>query len=458
MGTKFTTLAAPVDASTGDRRRFAEDALTSQPLPMPLRWVRADVGEHNGAITLGAIQGIELSGTEARVGGVLFDDVDPARMPRLAEDVAEAMKLIEEGVLGLSVDLDAVDAILVRLGTDTPATEDDFNDPDAELEMLITKGRIRSGTLVAIPAFIETNHTIELEKVGEEVEDEEVDETVEEVDDGELYALVASMGTADLVPLAAFTPPVPITGPTPVTYDFAATPPVVYGHVLTWDTCHEGFSDSCLLAPRDPAGGSYHDFHTYRVETDGGTIYAGRITAGGQHAPLDLDAHGVRRHHDAMARVADVRAVEDEFGLLICGPLRPGLDDDTLRILSRRKVSADWRETADGLAAIEILALPPGPRQVSEPGFPVEAVRAGFAAGRQVALVASLGPEAPDPVAARPEPLAAMVREVYAAIKEEEAKAHADAVAAESVLAELADVERRDRDAIMAELAGILEG
>lgn len=454
MGTRFTALAAPVDASTGDRRRFAEGALSSAPLPMPLRWVRADVGGHDGAVTLGAIQTLDLTGAEARVGGVIFDDIDATRMPRLAEDVAEAMKLIVEGVLGLSVDLDAVDAVLVRLGTDTPATDADFEDPDAELEMLITKAQVRSATLVAIPAFVETNHTIQLEAadVDEEVEDEIVEET-----EDELYALVASMGSAGLVPFSAFLPPVPITGPTPITYDLTATPPVAYGHVATWSTCHAGFDDVCLLAPRDPNGGAYRDFHVHRVETTEGTVYAGRITAGGTHPPMGdfaVDAMAVRRAHDAMATVAHVRAVEDEWGLLICGPIVDGLDDETLRIMSRRKVSPDWRETVDGLSMIEILALPPGPRAVSEPGFPVQA---GFASGRQVALVASIGPEAPDPAAERAVDLADVFREAYTVIKEGEAKEARERAEAEAALAELAAVCDRDSEIELAGLAAVLE-
>lgn len=436
MATQFRALACPVDASTGDRRRFAEDALSSQPLPMPLRWVRSDVGGHDGAVTVAAIRELEIDGTDVWVSGVIFDDVDRETMPRLAEDVAEVTKLIEEGVVGISVDLDDFEGTFVRVGTDEEISMDDLEDPDLEVEMLVTKGRIRSGTLVAIPAFVETNHTITLTvEETEEVDAEPVETTA---------ALIASLGIAEkLIPFSAFTPPVPITGPTPMTYDFSVTPPIAYGHVAGWKTCHEGFKDSCVLAPRDP-GGDYSDFHAYRVETDGGTVYAGRITAGGVHpssTDFTIDAHAVRRHHDGMTEVAFVVATEDQWGLFVCGPINEGLDDATMRILSRRKVSPDWRETARGLAMIEVLALKEGPRAHSEPGFPITF---GFSRGRQVALCAALGPQVADTQRA-PE-YADIFRTAYGVIREEDAK-HAEAEAERASLAAVLDAD----SAMMAE-------
>jgi hypothetical protein len=65
------------------------------------------------------------------------------------------------------------------------------------------------------------------------------------------------------------------------------------------------------------------------------------------------------------------------------------MDERTKRVLGRRKVSGDWRETSDGLSLLELLALSPGPRLHSEPGFPVATHSRN---GRQIALTAALGP------------------------------------------------------------------
>lgn len=569
MGTRFRALACPIDASTGDRRRFAEGALTHQPLPMPGRWVREDIGGHDGAVTVAALDGVEMDGSQVWITGHWFDDVDRERMPRLAEDVAEAMHLAREGVLGFSVDLDAFEAQPVEVGSDEPIDLDGLMDEEMDLELLVTQGRIRAATLVDIPAYVETNHTIEfLDGEGDAqtteadlalvasvsgdtslpvVDDREhewdgpgaagrvfdaysdedgnvdkeraaraflwvdgdgtqrgdyklgfadlvdgelkiiprgvaataggrgvdstdipadakgavksricalyatVRDTFEDwpecpfdsedaaTDEDDYAALTASVAT-DVYPISAFSRPERVAGPTPMTYDFTANPPVAYGHIALWSTCHVGFSDSCVLAPRDPSG-EYRDFHAHRVETDEGTAYVGRITVGGNHASTDEDvtAHGVRTHHDDMVTAAYVRLTEDEFGAFVCGPIVGDLDEETLRILSRRKVSGDWRETAGGLSLIEVLALKPGPRSTSEPGFPV--VQFGFSGGRQVALVAALGPEVSD-VSDFSQHVAAATREAVRIIREEDA-ARAAATELEDRLATDAQAELR---------------
>jgi len=573
MVTNFRALACPVDASTGDQRRMAEGALTAAPCPMPARYAGSDVGGHDGAVTIGAIDSVDMSTPgEIWLNGHLFE-ANRDTMPRLAENIAEATKLIQEGVLGFSVDLDDFEAEPVLTGTDTPVSMGDFEDPDAEMELLITKGRIRSATLVAIPAFVETNHTIELTyedapalvaslsgatdlpvadremawdgpaaagRIFDAHSDKDgnvdkaaagraflwvdgdgtkrgdyklgfadlIDGDLKTVPRGvaataggrgvdatdildadkdavkgricELYsqiqdvfedwpdcpfdasatadpgadnpadaALIASMGAERVIPFAAFTPPVAITGPTPITYDFSATPPIAYGHIATWGTCHEGFKDSCVLAPRDPGNG-YQDFHTHRTETDRGAVYAGRITAGGRHpTEVGLGAHAMRQHHDGMTEVARVLASEDEWGLLVCGPIDPDLDDTTMEILSRRKVSGGWEETAAGLALIEVLALKKGPRAMSEPGFPV--ITFGFSHGRQVALTAALGPDADDPT--RVPDYAEIFRTAYGVIEEENAKR----TAAEQARGELTAALASDAEMMAQELSRALE-
>lgn len=522
MATRFRALAVPVDVSTGDRRRIAEGALTHQQLPMPGRWVREDKGAHDGAVAVASVTDVQADGDQLWLTGHWFDDVDEKKTPRLSEDVAEAMHLAREGVVGFSVDLDDIEAVPVRKGTEEAATGDDLIN-DGDVELLITKGRMRAATLVNIPAYAETNHTIQfLESEDDEAVSEPDDEPNPEPEmasitasvsgdtnlpvgerdvdwdaatatkrifdaysdkdgkidkskaskaflwtDGDgsergyyklpfadivdgkltiiprgvaaaaggrgvrrtdlpadakkaiegkicsLYAkiekkyddwpkcpfdraeaaakehasLTASIET--LFSAAAFIPPIKVNRLMPITYDWDRG--IAYGHIAPWGICHEGIPGSCVLAPKD--GGDYRQFHAHRIETDEGTVYAGRITAGGRHPDTDdgITAHHVRHHHDEMTTVAYVRASEDEFGIFVCGPIVPMLDERTRQILSRRKVSADWRETVDGLSMIEVLALGPGPKALSEPGFPV---RVGFAAGRQISLVASLMPAA----------------------------------------------------------------
>jgi hypothetical protein len=406
MGTKFRTMLAPINAPTGDGRRFQTGGITLAPVPFPFEWARSREGGHDGAVVVGAVQAANIGTVKEAVAagwisaeaakaiklgndaeavwasGELFDEVSREEMPRLAEDVAEAMHLIGAGTLGPSVDLDSFEGIPVMEGTDEPITWEDLEaayeetGEEPKIELLITAGRVRAATLVSIPAFMETSRPLELVTADPE----------EAAGAVAVAALIASVGTAEAPPVAAFDMPT-LEGPTPITFDFATGR--VFGHIAEWRTCHAGYADVCVTAPKDPAG-DYAWFNRYPVDTeDGGTVWAGRLTVGGRHPGLSLTASSTMVQYDGKTVAAYVRATEDEFGIVVSGVMVPGLTEADRRVLSRRKVSGDWRETPAGLSLVELLALSPGPRQHAEPGFPVATHSRN---GRQTALTAALGP------------------------------------------------------------------
>jgi len=562
-------MAAPVDKSTGDGRRFAPGAIVSAEPPLPIRYVREDVGAHDGAMVVGRYDDITVE--DGGIYGVItmFDDVDPVKMPRLAEAVAEAMKLMDEGVVGLSVDLDDFDAEVVPKGEGADAAitpgevveeieDEEEVDEEEELELLITRGRIRAATLVDIPAFAETKGSFErladddaalvasisgdtdlpvledregewdgdaaAQRIFDEYSDEEgnVDKSraaraflwvdgdgtkrgdyrlgFADIRDGELRiiprgvaataggrgvdstdlpdsdkdaiksricslyarvrdayddwpacpfdrseaaaAIIASMATAERTSADLFTPPVEITGPTPMVYDFERG--MVYGHIYQLGVCHVGDRHECRTPPVDE---DFRHFHVHPVETDGGVVFAGRITAGGLHADRSNTLSGVRAHHDAMTTAAYVRASVDEFGILVCGPLEPGLDEGTLSILSRRKVSGHWPEVGNqgDIFLAEVLALADGRPEDAEPGFPIGVhVRNG----RVVGMTAALGPmpteEVPTAVPlaegltlhpANTMDVAQIFKIAYAVMEEEKARKERTAAAKTNLLA-----------------------
>lgn len=410
MGTRFRTMLAPINAPTGDGRRFRSGGITLAPTPFPFEWVRSR-GEdgHDGAVVVGAVQEVTVatvaqavkdgwvSAEAAKASGLankteaiwargeLLDDADRETMPRLAEDVAEAMTLIGSGVLGPSVDLDSFEAVPVKEGTDEELTWDDLEEAELageeiKVELLVTEARVRAATLVSIPAFMETSRPLSLEPE----EEDEAASTTEE-----LAALVASV-SAPAAPAASVFDAPALDGPTPITID--PDTGQIFGHIAQWRTCHAGYSDVCVTPPREDAEVGYSWFNRFPVETsDGGTVWAGRLTVGGRHPGLSLAASGTMSAYDGKTVAAHVRASEDAHGIVISGVLAPDLDESARRVLSRRKVSGDWRETPAGLSLVELLALSPGPRQHSEPGFPVVATHSRH--GRQTALTAALGPE-----------------------------------------------------------------
>lgn len=474
MGTKFQTMLAPIGLSTGDGRRFAEGGISLADVPFPFEWARAREGGHDGAVTVGVVQeaavltvkqaladgwvdaadakGMDSKMTAVWARGELFDGVSREEMPRLAEDTAEAVHLISAGTLGPSVDLDSFEGVPVLAGTDEEMNWELYeqyveeNGEEPKIELLITEGRVRAATLVSIPAFAETSRPLRL--TATDLDEAEVAEETKRA-----AALIASVGTEARPGVAAFDLP-KLTGPTPITWDWDKG--LVYGHIATWQTCHVGYADVCVTAPKDPTG-NYSAFNRFPVETeDGDIVWAGRITVGGRHAGLSLGAGAAISQYDGKTVAAHVRAGEDEFGIVVAGPIELAADAPERAVLSRRKVSGDWRETADGLSLIEVLALSPGPRAHAEPGFPIPGVFSHN--GRQTALTAALGP---DPAEAGLMTLRAGSVDIAGAVRAalaEDRRAQAERAALAAELEPVLAAERARMDKERGALAAALEG
>lgn len=458
MGTRFRTMLAPINTSTGDGRRFGADAIELADTPFPFEWARSREGGHDGAVVVGAVhEAAIMSVADALAGdwistanakgldrkmmavwgrGEIFDDVSREELPRLAEDVTEAMHLTEQGTLGPSVDLDSFEGVPVLKGTDEPISYEDFEriyletGEEPDIELLITAGRVRAATLVSIPAFQETSRPLEL--------------LTEQTAEATELALVASLGAlvdaAWLPEAIAFDAPA-LDGPTPITFDFETGR--VYGHIATWGTCHAGYPGVCVTPPRDPDGGSYPLFNRHPVETRDGVVWAGRLTVGGRHPGLELTASSTMAAYDSKTVAAYVRASQDDHGIVIAGALQPDLTAEDKRVLGRRKVSGDWREAPNGLALVELLALSPGPRQHAEPGFPVATHSRN---GRQTALVASFSPD-PDSLSVLRSSAPLVDVEALAAELERRQEERA---ARQAARAELAAVVATEREAVTA--------
>lgn len=169
----------------------------------------------------------------------------------------------------------------------------------------------------------------------------------------------------------------------------------VFGHVATHNVCHIGIPGVCTTAPINDDG--YGMFHRYEI--DGADQPVGRITVGhgkhrcdcGQcggrnddHACLRLSLGGAIAHHDQLATVAWVRAGEDETNnaIWVSGMVAPTASLEDLQVLTRQKVSGDWRPLRGTPELIEVLAL-----SRENPGFPLPRVR--VSSGQLSALTAA---------------------------------------------------------------------
>ena len=146
---------------TGDGRTLAADSL-SWSTPVPLRWVKQDTGEHNGAVVVGKILTID------RVPHPNNPNVNIIKASGVFAETPEGYEaqhqVAEELAQGVSVDLDDMQFTFADDGN-----EQDSNGPR---DVTITKARIRAATLVAIPAFAEAKLQVLTDTSTTDTEDE----------------------------------------------------------------------------------------------------------------------------------------------------------------------------------------------------------------------------------------------------------------------------------------------
>lgn len=98
MAIRWKGLIAPTEVPTGDGRMFASGKLTSRPLPIPLM-VRFGSGGHDGATVVGKINRIYDGPGGYWAEGEFLD-------PTMVPEVPKAIYMLNEKVMGPSVDLD----------------------------------------------------------------------------------------------------------------------------------------------------------------------------------------------------------------------------------------------------------------------------------------------------------------------------------------------------------------
>jgi hypothetical protein len=142
----FHGVLAPINKMSGDRRIFETDAITWRDgaSPIPMRWVKQDVGRHDGAVRVANFDRIWIEDDEVRTEGFFFDK----------EEAQEVIDMLVHGALGVSVDLDEMVASLVNEDGST-FNWDEFTEGDPEPILSVSKGRIAGATIVDIPAFQE---------------------------------------------------------------------------------------------------------------------------------------------------------------------------------------------------------------------------------------------------------------------------------------------------------------
>lgn len=173
-----------------------------------------------------------------------------------------------------------------------------------------------------------------------------------------------------------------LEGPTPLTVSEEGR---IWGHLASWQVCHIGFTEECVIAPRSVTNYSY--FRTGEVDTTEGPMAVGQIVMGGPHANPKAKMRAAFVHYaSTSSALADVNVGEDEHGIWIAGALRDGVSPEDLRALKASGLSGDWRHVrANGQANLELVAA----LAVNVQGFPIQRPSLAASGETKMALVAA---------------------------------------------------------------------
>lgn len=131
---------------TGDLRRFKSHALTFDQFPLSLTWQRASAERHDGSVVIGRIENAWTAPDGLVHGEGMF---------RLSPEADEVIDMIANGDLrGVSVELDSV----AMEYSDANGNQIDLETASAGTDVYqhLTAGRVRSATILPVPAFAES--------------------------------------------------------------------------------------------------------------------------------------------------------------------------------------------------------------------------------------------------------------------------------------------------------------
>lgn len=143
---KFKGLIAPTEVPTGDGRMFAKERMTHRPCPLPLM-AKFEAGSHAGATPVGKITDIFPGPGGYWATGYFLD-------PALVPEVPKAVYMIQEKVMGPSVDLDMEFAVKIVTHPTKPDRKAKFFE---EYNVIGT-------TLVPMPAFYQVHLSVDNEQ------------------------------------------------------------------------------------------------------------------------------------------------------------------------------------------------------------------------------------------------------------------------------------------------------
>lgn len=373
--------------ATSDGRYLIPGTISNRDLPLTLMCQTETAEGHMGAEVCGKITRIWREERDDLGEGVVAimgagEFADSMMGPQAAE-------LVEAEVLrGVSVDLAPTRRVLLDAETKEEVAQEDFDlEKYANGEYLLgVEGELMGATLVPFPAFAQASmRTIKAEE--EEAVVAAASSRISSWNVGDGVRLIQRTITASAAGIAPLRPPKDWffteepEGKFPLTVDDDGR---IYGHLATWDQCHHGFMNECVLAR--PSRADYAHFHVGAIKTaEGDLINVGRIVVGeAGHAPLDYGVSDTSRFYDKTGMVgAFVRAIDGKYGIWLSGAVRSDCPAEKVRDMLANPPSGDWRREDGWLELIAALSVP-------VPGFPVPRYEYALAASADTVDVSTL--------------------------------------------------------------------
>lgn len=384
--------------ATSDKRFLLPGEIGQRTLPRPLQVQPETNNGHDGSLTAGSIETIEL---------IPVSDFSRAEEFGLSEVPEDAVVIFATGTLdgspaaeeaarmianGAGVSLDITHDRLALLD---PETLEEIPEADIDMERVLGNeyitgigGKIAAATVLSIGAFEEASVRI--------------------IDGEALVASAMSLKLAapprELVAAGGIQKPPRSAFENPNLARLTALQIQgrrVFGHLADWTGCHTGFSNVCV--PPFDTQTDFAYFHVGEIETEEGDLLpVGKLMFSMDdkvgHAdarPGVLDAAAASRFYDKSHNVgAYVRAGRDQHGIWLAGWLRDGLTDAEVQHLRAHPPSGDWRPIP-GTGASELVAA----FAVAVPGFPIQ--RALVASAGEGELTLITGPLQVEPPSAR---------------------------------------------------------
>jgi hypothetical protein len=319
-----------LDEWTGDGRLLKSSGAGVRSLPRTVFGGFAEGDGHGDNVVIGRLDAVEFDpeSNTATGYGWLLDDDNGRQAARYIGTGAMTGNSIHMAEVEVSVDIEETDDFMW------------------ELKVTFEKWSVASTTMLGIPAFKDSQFSLEPELVASFYESDEplvVEGGFTITFDAKLPVMEEITASAEPRPPWEYFHRAEDAVPTPITVgemDGDGWIPV-FGNLARWNVCHDGIDARCVIAPYDPT--EYAGFNCSSVLSNRGRVPTGPIFFKGGHPDKPLGDGDVAKAYGGIENAwADVRVTHGVHGPWISGVVRPGMTSESIYAARASRISGHW--------------------------------------------------------------------------------------------------------------------